>query len=365
MIRALSEVLGGSNGSGGPNMQLARLLPRTALAVIAMATAAIAMPTELQRSAPERAPPTAETIVGRGRIEARDGLILLAGPVGGGTISRLAIAVGDRLASGDVVAELQDRTLRAAAVAAAERDLDVARAELARVAAPAKQSEIDMEQARLALEGVLLQEAQADAARAEQLFRRGQLAAASHERAVRALARARSALLHAQARLAAITEVRAVDVAAALATVAFKEARLAEARAALEQSFVRSPCTCSVIDVFARMGEAIGPRGIVRLADLDSLVVTAEIDERQVLGIREGQPVQITSRAFGETITGRVTRIGTISSINDESAPDLMRSVDARVAEVEVTADPPSALPRLLGLDLEVAIQTTATVAQR
>jgi hypothetical protein len=42
-----------------------------------------------------------------------------------------------------------------------------------------------------------------------------------------------------------------------------------------------------------------------------------------------------------------------------------MRSVDARVAEVEVTADPPSALPRLLGLDLEVAIQTTATVAQR
>jgi HlyD family secretion protein len=177
--------------------------------------------------------------------------------------------------------------------------------------------------------------------------------------------RAQSARQHAEARLAALTEVRTVDAAAARAAVALKQARLEEAIAALEQTLVRSPCSCSVVDVVARPGEAIGAGGIVRLADLDSLVVTAEIDERQVLGVREGQPVRLLSHAFGEVIVGRVTRISAISSVNDESSADLLRSVDARVAEVEVTADPPSALPRLLGLDIEVTIASGDVVARR
>lgn len=346
-------------------MKLGRLVPRTTLAVVAMASAAVAMPTTLQTARPDPLPSTANDIVGRGRIEARDGLVVLAGPVGGGTLARLAVREGDRLAPGAVVAELQDRMLRDAAVVAAERELDVARADLARVLTPAKRSEIDMERARLALEDLVLQEARADATRAEQLFRRGQLAAASHEKILRALTRAESARLHAQSRLAALTEVRAVDVAAARAAVALKQARLGEAIAAREQTLVRAPCACSVVDVVARPGEAIGPGGIVRLADLDSLVVIAEIDERQVLGVRLGQVVRLTSRAFPQMMTGRVTRIGTISSVNDESAPDLMRSVDARVAEVEVTAEPPSALPPLLGLDLEVTIPADIAVARR
>ena len=340
-------------------------MPRGVIAVVATATAAVAMPTTLQTTPPDPPPSTVGDIVGRGRIEARDGLVVLAGPVGGGTLARLVVREGDRLASGAVVAELQDRTLRDAAVVAAERELDVARADLARVLTPAKQSEIDMERARLALEDLVLQEARADATRAEQLFRRGQLAAASHEKILRALTRAESARLHAQSRLAALTEVRAVDVAAARAAVALKKARLAEAIAAREQTLVRAPCTCSVVDVVARPGEAIGAGGIVWLADLDSLVVIAEIDERQVLGIRPGQIVRLTSRAFPETMTGRVTRIGTISSVNDDSAPDLMRSVDARVAEVEVVAEPPAALPPLLGLDLEVTIPDDLAVAGR
>lgn len=346
-------------------MRLGRLLPRATLAILAMATAAVAMPTELQTSRADPTPATGGDIVGRGRIEAREGLVVLAGPVGGGTIARLVAAEGGHLAVGDIVAELQERTLRAAAASAAERDLDVARADLARVLTPAKQSEIAMERARLALEDLMLQEARADAARAGQLFRRGQLATASHEKIARALVRAESARQHAEARLAALTEVRPVDVAAARATVALKQARLEEALAALEQTLVRSPCSCSVVDVVARPGEAIGAGGIVRLADLDHLVVTAEIDERQVLGVRLGQVVRLTSRAFPQTMTGRVTRIGTISSVNDESAPDLMRSVDARVAEVEVTAEPPSTLPPLLGLDLEVTIPADIAVARR
>jgi HlyD family secretion protein len=139
-------------------MRLARLLPRTAFAVVATATAAIAMPTPLQTAMSDPAQAMAGGIVGRGRVEARDGLVVLAGPVGGGTLARLAVAEGDRLGVGDVVAELQDRALRAAAAVAAERDLDVARAEFARVTAPAKQSEIDMERARLVLEELMLQE---------------------------------------------------------------------------------------------------------------------------------------------------------------------------------------------------------------
>ncbi len=346
-------------------MGFGKAFPRMTLAVLAMATAAVAMPTTLQTAGPDPAPSISDDIVGRGRIKARDGLVVLAGPVGGGTLARLAVREGDRLAPGAVVAELKERTLREAAVVVAERELDVARADLARVLMPAKRSEIDMERARLALEDLVLQEAQADATRAEQLFRRGQLAAASHEKILRALTRAESARLHATSRLAALTEVRSVDVAAARAAVALKEARLAEAVAAREQTIVRAPCACRVIDVVARPGEAIGAGGIVRLADLDHLVVTAEIDERQVLGVRLGQIVHLTSRAFPDTVTGRVTRIGTISSVNDESAPDLMRSVDARVAEVEVTTEPPSALPPLLGLDLEVTIPADMAVARQ
>lgn len=346
-------------------MRIGRPLSRAAFAVIATATAAVAMPTTLQTARPDPAQSKVGEIVGRGRIEARDGLIVLAGPVGAGTLARLAVAEGDLLAIGDVVAELQDRALRAAAAAAAERELDVAVAELARVTAPAKESEIEMERARLVLEDLMLQEAQADAARAEQLFRRGQLATASHEKIARALVRAGSARQLAEARLAALTEVRVVDASAAQATVALKQARLDEALAALNQTLVRSPCACTVIDVVARPGEAIGADGIVRLADLDNLLVTAEIDERQVLDVRKGQRVHIMSNAFAEAIAGRVTRVSTISSVNDESSADLLRSVDARVAEVEVTAEPPAALPQLLGLDLEVTIASDAGAARQ
>lgn len=346
-------------------MRLGRLLPRTTLAVLATTVAAVAMPTTAESPSPDpRAGPT-DSVVGRGRIEPRDGLVVLAGPVGGGTLARLVVVAGSRVTEGAVVAELQDRAVRAAAVAAAERDLDVARAELDRVLTPAKPSEIAMERARLVLEELMLEEARSDAERAGHLFRRGQLAAAAHEKIARALVRAESAKLHAEARLAALTEVRPVDAAAARATVTLKAARLAEARAALAQTIVRSPCTCTVIDVGTRPGEAIGAAGIVRLADLDRLVVTAEIDERQMLAVRLGQRARVTAPALAAPIEARVTRIGTIAAVNLESDTDLLRSVDARVAEVELTADPPARLPHLIGLDLDVVIQTGERVAGR
>jgi multidrug resistance efflux pump len=103
-------------------------------------------------------------------------------------------------------------------------------------------------------------------------------------------------------RVAAALEVRAAQTA------------LEHARAAMS---ITAPFEGHVVEVYARSGEAIGAlQPVLLVADLSRLViVTTDLSEVDVTGLRIGQPAQIVFDALaGRTLTGTITRIAPRSS---------------------------------------------------
>lgn len=102
------------------------------------------------------------------------------------------------------------------------------------------------------------------------------------------------------------------------------ENSLQAAKIFVERHVIRAPFDGVIVEVTARPGETVSPTsggnsfirtGIVQLVDPDSLYVVAEVPERQVVPLRVGQPVEITSKALsGAAHSSRVAWIAPISN---------------------------------------------------
>ncbi len=167
-----------------------------------------------------------------------------------GRVVELRVDEGDPVREGDVVAVLDDADL-SAAVRQAEAALQEAKATLA--------------------------DAEREARRQEELFARELTAVAARD--------------------AAATRR---DVAAA--QVATAEDALASARANLSDTIIHSPLTGVVIERSVEVGEMVAPGGftsqqstgaLVRIADLTSLEVEADINESYIARVKPGQPATI------------------------------------------------------------------------
>jgi HlyD family secretion protein len=90
-------------------------------------------------------------------------------------------------------------------------------------------------------------------------------------------------------------------------------AEYAVVRSALDKMTVRAPTDGTVLEVNVRVGELVSPAALLpplQLADLSSLCVRAELDERDIGSIKGGQAVTVRATAF----PGRDFR-GTVASI--------------------------------------------------
>jgi len=95
-------------------------------------------------------------------------------------------------------------------------------------------------------------------------------------------------------------------VAAAQARINTARAGLANAQASLEYSYIRSPFDGVVLTKYAEVGEVVAPFGaavnaraaVVTMADLDSLMVEADVAEANIDKVRLGQPCEITLDAI-------------------------------------------------------------------
>lgn len=95
-------------------------------------------------------------------------------------------------------------------------------------------------------------------------------------------------------------------VASAQAAVRTAQAGLAEAQAALEYSYIRSPFDGVVTTKYADVGEVVAPFGaaanaraaVVTLADMDSLMVEADVAESNLDKVHQGQPAEISLDAI-------------------------------------------------------------------
>jgi ABC exporter DevB family membrane fusion protein len=115
------------------------------------------------------------------------------------------------------------------------------------------------------------------------------------------------------------------------------------ARARLEASVVRAPADGVVLAIVTRAGEITGPRPLLRMGDTERLAVVAEVDESDILKVREKQPARVSSPVFQqlkiERIHGQVVSIAATVSRNGVTDLNPAALADRRVTDVKILLD--------------------------
>lgn len=303
-------------------------------------------------------------VYGLGRLLPDGFVVTVAPPFGAGDarMAKLMVAEGERVAEGDLLAELDNRPLLEAAVLSAEASVRQREAELAqrRVSVAASLAE-----SRAALDRALVTAAtaQREFERAEELVTRGHVTRATHdERAAerdatrRAVDSARATL----SRFAAEDPDQQTDIAVARSNLDAARAALAVARGDLAKSVVRAPAGGVILDIHVRPGERPGEDGILDMGEVDRMIAEVEVYQSRIDAVEIGDPVEITAEAFQGTIRGRVERIGWDVGRQTATGADPAARTDARVVKVDVAIDPEavSRVRRLTNLQVTARIVT-------
>jgi HlyD family secretion protein len=300
--------------------------------------------------------------VAPGRVEPRSGQIKLGVPIAGVVDSVLA-KVNDTVFAGEPLIQLKDDEL-AARLAAAVSQVAV------RKRARNDQSSSRADERRKAEDAV---------AEAEQSIFGAQDAVDNAAAKWRASGQPDATLTNARADLSRAqdeltrrkTQLRRVEVNAPLPTATEGQliaarADLTVARAALEKLTLRAPIDGTVLQVNIKAGELAVPSALqplILLANLSVLRVRAELDERDVTGIKIGQPATVRANAFpGREFAGKVTAIAPLI----EPAHIGARGSDSRtdVDTVEVLVDLAQPGPLTVGMRVDVYFDREAPPTQ-
>lgn len=309
------------------------------------------------------APVTTRIVVAPGFVEPISEVVSLSAAAMG-TLTSLKIEEGDKVATGEVIGEIDNADLRAE-LAVAESELTIRQNELARLDAGAR----DQERAEAEAE---LHEADAGLALARLQFDR-QKVLVGKAVAQAALDQARSDLDTATARRDAMAEKfslieappRPEDVAIAQAQVDAATSHVAEIQALIAKTLVRSPIDGVLLRRYARPGEMMSlqpPTPIAQVGDITRLRVRAKIDEADVARVAIGQEAWITADAYpGRRFHGRVSRVGDIMGPKNFRTDEPGERMDTDVLEALVDLDPDVHMP--IGLRVDVEFSNRASEA--
>jgi multidrug efflux pump subunit AcrA (membrane-fusion protein) len=256
----------------------------------------------------------ASSVLATGAIRPQVGAEVKVGSRVSGVLQTLHFNIGDAVRRGDLIAELDDRDLRAR-VAQAEAGLRAAEARLALVHLGARAQEIA--QARSAVTDAEATRALAEkqlerhtALFAQQLVPRSEI-----DLAVKNLDSA-SARLGAERERLSLVERKFLPEEVAVAEAQAEEARAAVSLARTQLSYARiaAPIDGVIASVSTQEGEAIAAGfqapTFVTLVDLNRLQADAFVDETDIGKIAPGQRAVLTVDAFPDRdFTGTVTAI--------------------------------------------------------
>jgi len=248
-----------------------------------------------------------------GRVEPMGGEVRVAAQVPG-RIAEVLVSLNDKVSAGDLMIRLEDEEL-VARVHAAAANVAVRKRDRNNTDAGGKLGE----DRRSAEDGVVNAERQLANARdaldqAIRAHRGGSRSAADVQKAREAVTKALEKLDQSH------TTLRKALSADKLPTPTRQDAALSSARAelslaeaTLQRARIRAPSPGTVLDVAAKVGEiaAPSPEGtLVRIGDLSSLRVRAEIEERDIGKVRVGQVAIVRSDAFaGKDFAGKVVSL--------------------------------------------------------
>jgi HlyD family secretion protein len=309
---------------------------------------------------PSAAPRTA--IAALGRVEPVSEEVRIAAAMTG-RLADVSLDEGDPVKRGQVVAILENAD-HLARVRAAEANVGIARASLDRVVNGARPAERAQAAAEVGEAQALLARAERELTRQRGLAEKRLGSGQDLDHALSDLDVARARLARAREHLAVVdAPARADERARAEAELALAEARLEEARAVYEKSFVRSPIDGVVLRRYRRAGEQVTEMGdtpILAVGDLSRLRVRAEVDEADIALLRVGQGAYVRADAYGDRrFPGRVARIGSLMGRKTVYSDRPEERKDSRVLEVLIDLGPETGLPAGLRVDAYIELDAS------
>lgn len=319
----------------------------------------IALPVERVPS-PERVAAMATgDVVSLGRLQPAGGIVSVALPQGAGDarIDRILVDDGDVVAKGDVLAVLDSLVLFESALTSAESSLAIRRAALSQVKVQVAAAEAEL-RAQVRGAEASLARTERELARVTSLLGTGVSTQATLEEAERSADTARADLDRLRASMTRYEpgpDDQQVDIAVATADLAAAEAAVEQARRDLDRARVLAPQDGAIIEVSARAGERPPADGLLRMGDTARMEAELEVFQTMVPRVAVGQSVSLVSGVLGdETLTGTVSRIGTLVGRQSVTADDPAANTDARVLLVTVSLDEASSLRAASYVNLEV-----------
>lgn len=326
-----------------------------------LATAAIAIP-------------EIKTVTALGRIEPEGEVIKLSAPVSGegSRVEKILIREGDMVKVGQAIAILDNSDRLQAELTEAKAEVRIIQSKIAQIQAGVKQGEITAQKAiidRLAVESqgdidtqkATLEKLQAELLNAEsenkryqELYTEGAISASQRdskslnvETAKKSLEAAQSQLKklklssqqrkkEASATLDQISEVRKVDVEAAIAELNRAEVLVKKATINLQKAYVKSPQNGQVFEIHTHPGELITNNGIADIGKTSQMYVVAEVYESDITKILQGKQVRIVGDIFSQELQGKVERIGLQVSKQNLTNTDPSSNIDNRIVKVHI-----------------------------
>lgn len=287
-----------------------------------------------------QAQPLVRTLQFSARVETRSRVYVGSTMVG--RVEQVLVREADAITPGQLLVQLESAEQQAA-WQQAQASLAQAQAQLANVRSNSRIGR----QAQVAQAQASLTQAQSDWARTEQLVGQGFLSQATLEERRKVLDVAAAHLRAAQAQAQASADGGA-ELQAAQAQVQQAQAAVAAAQAKLAQTRIVAPSPGRVLQRDVEPGQIVqAGTALLQLALEGPTLIVAQVDERFLDQLREGQPAQVVADAFADQrLAARVVSI----------AP----GVDAQRGAVEVKlaldAPPPAFLRE--DMTLSVSVET-------
>ena len=218
-----------------------------------------------------------------------------------GILLELSTEVGDRVAKGELIGQLDDRLL-AADVAGREGELATLESELAQAKIQVRNAQISLEEAEIQLE-----QAKNDAQRYQKLAATGLIAQQQAESFQTAARVAEKAVLTAQE--AVKTEEKAVAVVQG--RIATQQSAIAESQQRQTYSQIVAPISGIVTARASEPGSLIqAGEEVVTIGDFSQIKIVIPLSELDLGQVVVGQKVEVKLDAYGDRqFTGQVSRI--------------------------------------------------------
>jgi HlyD family secretion protein len=307
-------------------------------------------------------------IVALGRILPASNVLAIATPFGASDarVQALNVSVGDKVAAGDVLAVLDNRTQFQNALDAAVANVRVREAMLLqtreKIRASREEAIADLARAK-----ATAAQAQAELDRLTPLLGRGittraefDLAEARAQEAARDVERRRATL----SRYETSSGTVQADIAVAEANLQAARVEVARAKGDLEHSIVRAPIDGTVIDINTQVGERPRGEGLLELGNTTDMVVEAEVYQSLIGRVMIGDPAKVFSEAVDGELTGVVQAIGLEIGRQSITSHDPAANTDARVVDVIIQLDEVSSKKARRFTNLEAIVRIDAGRAE-